>query len=185
MQWIFAKSNYASEFIMVHNWLGVCKHISKLVGTWHPPMELSEIGHLILTSMVYSYNLFKWFEDVLIHNVTNSKEKWKESLIFITSAIGHQAYGHSENVFLKEIRCRHIAYSFNKQQGIFYMHFHTDRTAHTTAFDGPVVANAFAMQDRSAMQEDLITSYFVWIAFKHISLYRTNALIYPGIGHLY
>ena len=45
------------------------------------------------------------------------------------------------------------------------MHFPTDRTAHTTSFDGPVVdhwmerkisqtANASAMQDQSAMQED-------------------------------
>ena len=45
------------------------------------------------------------------------------------------------------------------------MHFLTDSTAHATAFDGPVVdhwlerkivqtANASAMQDRSAMQED-------------------------------
>ena len=53
----------------------------------------------------------------------------------------------------------------HKQQGIFYMHFLTDKTAHTTAFDVPVVdhwlerkiaqtANAFAMQDRSAIQED-------------------------------
>ena len=45
------------------------------------------------------------------------------------------------------------------------MHFPRDRTAYTTAFDGPVMdhwleqkiaqtANASAMQDRSAMQED-------------------------------
>ena len=45
------------------------------------------------------------------------------------------------------------------------MHFPTDRTAHTTPFDGPVVdhwleqkisqtSNASTMQDRSAMQED-------------------------------
>ena len=45
------------------------------------------------------------------------------------------------------------------------MHFPTDRTAHTTAFDGLVVdhwlerkiaqtENASAMQDQSAMQED-------------------------------
>ena len=45
------------------------------------------------------------------------------------------------------------------------MHFPTDSTAHITAFDAPVVdhilewkiaqtANATAMQDRSAMQED-------------------------------
>ena len=27
----------------------------------------------------------------------------------------------------------------DKQQGIFYMQFPTDRTAHTTAFGGPVV----------------------------------------------
>ena len=48
----------------------------------------------------------------------------------------------------------------------FYMDYPTDRTAHTTAFIGPVVdhwlerkiaqtGNASAMQDRSAMQEDL------------------------------
>ena len=45
------------------------------------------------------------------------------------------------------------------------MHIPTDRTVHTTAFDGPVVdhwwerkiaqaANASAMQHRSTMQED-------------------------------
>ena len=28
---------------------------------------------------------------------------------------------------------------FDKQQGIFYMHFSIDRTVHTTAFDEPVV----------------------------------------------
>ena len=28
---------------------------------------------------------------------------------------------------------------FDKQQGIFYMHFSIDRTVHTTAFDKPVV----------------------------------------------
>ena len=48
----------------------------------------------------------------------------------------------------------------DKQQGIFYMYFPTDMTAHTTAFDGPVVdhwlewkiaqtANASALQARS------------------------------------
>ena len=48
----------------------------------------------------------------------------------------------------------------DKQQGIFYMHFPTVRTAHTTAFDEPVeghwleqkiayTANVFAMQTRS------------------------------------
>ena len=45
------------------------------------------------------------------------------------------------------------------------MHFLTDRTAHITGFDGPVInhwlewkraqtAKAFTIQDRSAMQED-------------------------------
>ena len=53
----------------------------------------------------------------------------------------------------------------DKEQGIFYMHFPTDRTGHTSVFDGPVVnhwlqwkiaqiANASAMQDRSTMKED-------------------------------
>ena len=50
-------------------------------------------------------------------------------------------------------------------KGSFICTFPTDRIAHTTAFDGPVVdhclerniaqtANASAMHDRSAMQED-------------------------------
>ena len=54
---------------------------------------------------------------------------------------------------------------FDKQQGIFDMHFATDRTAQTTPFDGPLVdhtleqkitqtTNASTMQDRSAIQED-------------------------------
>ena len=29
----------------------------------------------------------------------------------------------------------------DKEQGIFYMHFPTYRTTHTTAFDGPVLAH--------------------------------------------
>ena len=33
----------------------------------------------------------------------------------------------------------HSATLFDKQQGIFYMHFSIDRTVHTTAFDKPVV----------------------------------------------
>ena len=33
----------------------------------------------------------------------------------------------------------HRATLFDKQQGIFYMHFSIDRTVHTTAFDKPVV----------------------------------------------
>ena len=32
---------------------------------------------------------------------------------------------------------------FDKQQGIFYMHFSIDRTLHTTAFDKPVVDHWF------------------------------------------
>ena len=48
----------------------------------------------------------------------------------------------------------------DKLQGLFYMHFPTDRTVHATDFDGPVVdhwlerkvvqtANVLAVQDRS------------------------------------
>ena len=32
-----------------------------------------------------------------------------------------------------------LATFFDKQQGVFYMHHPTDRRAHTTAFDEPVV----------------------------------------------
>ena len=82
-----------------------------------------------------------------------------EHIDFISSAIGHKAYGHCD-ISLDETHCCHIGYSFHKQQGIFYMHFPTGRTAHTTAFDGPVVdhwlegkiaqtANAPAMQAQS------------------------------------
>ena len=59
------------------------------------------------------------------------------------------------------------------------MHFPTDKTAHNTAFDGPVVdhwlerkmaqtanASANAMQDRSAMQEDL--NHYSWVLY-HLS----------------
>ena len=62
------------------------------------------------------------------------------------------------------------------------MHFLTDRTAPTTAFDGQVVdywlkwkivqtANASAMQDRSAMHED--PSLYSCV------LYRGNYVLYP------
>ena len=55
------------------------------------------------------------------------------------------------------------------------MHFSIDRTAHTTAFDGPVVdhwlewkiaqtANASAMQDRSAMQDD--PNRYSWVLYR-------------------
>ena len=53
-----------------------------------------------------------------------------------------------------------LLFPISKQQGIFYIHFPIDRTAHTTSFDGPVVdhgldqkitqtANTSAMQARS------------------------------------
>ena len=51
-----------------------------------------------------------------------------------------------------------LCYSSDRPQGIFYVHFPTDRTAHTTAFDGPScttgwniraqTANASTVQDR-------------------------------------
>ena len=54
---------------------------------------------------------------------------------------------------------------FDKQQGVFYMHFPTYRRPHATTFDGPVMdhwleqkiaqtANVSAMQDRFALHED-------------------------------
>ena len=53
------------------------------------------------------------------------------------------------------------------------MHFPTDKAAHTIAFDGPFVhglerkiaqtANAFAMQDKSTMQED--PNLYRWVLY--------------------
>ena len=61
-------------------------------------------------------------------------------MIFMSSASEHQVYIHCDIFLLEETRCHHIGYFVSdKQQGIFYMHFPTDTTADTTAFDGPVV----------------------------------------------
>ena len=38
-----------------------------------------------------------------------------------------------------ETRCHHMGNLSDNQQWIFYTHFPTDRTAHTTAFGGPVL----------------------------------------------
>ena len=42
---------------------------------------------------------------------------------------------------------------FDKQQGIFYMHFSIDRTVHTMAFDKPVVDHWL---ERKIAQTDMI-----------------------------
>ena len=61
-------------------------------------------------------------------------------MIFIlSSVIGRHSYGHVDTLFRRKPAAATYATLFDKQQGIFYMHFSIDRTVHTTASDKPVV----------------------------------------------
>ena len=75
------------------------------------------------------------------------------------SAIGCQTCGHSDIFFKRKPTVATWTTLSDKQQGIFYIHFLTDRTAQTTAVDGPVMdhwlegkiaqtANGSTVQDR-------------------------------------
>ena len=74
------------------------------------------------------------------------KEGRKE-MFYLTTHSTHFIYGYmSSDIWLriilivrKETRCHHIGYSFRLPEGFFYMHYPTDRIAHTTAFVTPVM----------------------------------------------
>ena len=94
---------------------------------------------------------------------------WKEGrneMFYLTTHSTHFIYGYmASDIWLrtipivrKEIRCRHIGYSFRLTARVFYMHHHTERIAHITAFVTPVVEHwlerevaqwAHPMKDRS------------------------------------
>ena len=58
---------------------------------------------------------------------------------FIYSYMASDIWLRTILIVRKETRCHHIGYSFRLKQGFFYMHHPTDRIAHTTAFNTPVV----------------------------------------------
>ena len=70
-------------------------------------------------------------------------------MFYLTMHSTHFIYGYmASDIWLRtilivreETRCHHMGYSFRlaAKQGFFYMHHHTDRIAHTTAFVTPVV----------------------------------------------
>ena len=51
--------------------------------------------------------------------------------------VKHMVKDHSDS--LRVTRCRHIGYSFQSAARVFFMHHHTDRITHTTAFVTPIV----------------------------------------------
>ena len=51
----------------------------------------------------------------------------------------HQTYGHFDTVFRGNLLLPHRLLFYDRQQGIFYMSYPTDRIAHTTTFVIPVV----------------------------------------------
>ena len=108
-----------------------------------------------------------------------------ELIISITSAIGCQAYGHCDIFPYRKPTVATEATLSNKQQGIFYMHCPADRTAHTTAFDGPVVwywlqrgktpTNAPAMQAWSD-DPNLYRRLLYWAMSRPNSVYECASL---------
>ena len=80
--------------------------------------------------------------------------------------IGYWMSSHCDIFLLRKSTVSHrLLFLISNKGSFFSMHFLTDRAAHTTAFDGPVMAhwlkqkitqtaNASAIQYRSDMQED-------------------------------
>ena len=82
------------------------------------------------------------------------------NFIFISVAIGRQAYDTCDIFLYRKAAVAIYSPRSVKQQRIFYLHFPTHSTVHTTSFDRPVVnpwleqkiaqtANPTAVQDQS------------------------------------
>ena len=81
---------------------------------------------------------FQKFKNLLIYRLSSSKhlcKKKKEKKINANTL----KTGPKTSKTAGALNCRHIGYSFQLAERLFYMHHPTDRIAHTMAFVTPVV----------------------------------------------